>query len=140
MAELAPPIRRRFSTRAAAVFAAGLSFALMLLSGLVLVIAPAGRIARDLGWTLATLDRTQWEVLHLTASVLFTAVVLWHLALHAATLKNLVWGAATHSLRHGTELLVAALAVLAIIALVLADLPPASWLRLLAGFMKREYW
>lgn len=79
--------------------------------------------ACDLGWTLATLDRTQCEVLHLTTSVLFTAVVLWHLALHAATLKNLIWGATSYSLRHGTELPAAALAFLVIVALVLADRP-----------------
>ncbi|ODM43739.1 DUF4405 domain-containing protein [Cereibacter johrii] len=135
-----PAPARPFSFRAAAVFAIGLSSALMLLSGLVLVAAPSGRIARDLSWRLWGLDRTGWEVLHLTGSVLFVAVVLWHLLLHASVVRNLVWNAAAHSVSHRREVLAATAAVLLVCGLAVLDLPPASWLGALMGYMRRDFW
>ncbi|MGP3698015.1 DUF4405 domain-containing protein [Rhodobacter sp. NSM] len=131
---------RRFSYRAAAVFTIALSSALMLFSGLILVAAPSGRIARDIAWQLWGLDRSGWEVLHLTGSVLFVLVVLWHLLLHASVVRNLVWNAAAHSVSHRRELVVAAVAVALVASLVVLDLPPASWLRALMGFMRRDFW
>ncbi|AXQ95219.1 DUF4405 domain-containing protein [Cereibacter azotoformans] len=131
---------RRFSWRAAAVFTIALSSALMLVSGLVLVAAPSGRIARDIAWRLWGLDRSGWEVLHLAGSVLFVAVVLWHLLLHASMVKNLVWNAAGHSVSHRRELLVAVALVGLVATLAVLDLPPASWLGALMGYMRREFW
>ncbi|MCE6950621.1 DUF4405 domain-containing protein [Cereibacter sphaeroides] len=134
------PQPRRFSFRAAAVFAVALSSCLMLVSGLVLIAAPSGRLAREVDWTLVGLDRSGWGVLHLAGSVLFVAVVFWHLLLHAAVVKNLLWNAAAHSVSHRRELAVAAVAVTLVAALAVLDLPPASWLRALMGFMRRDFW
>ncbi|MCE6967360.1 DUF4405 domain-containing protein [Cereibacter sphaeroides] len=131
---------RRFSFRAAAVFTIALSFTLMLISGVVLVAAPSGRIGREIHWMLWGLDRSGWEVLHLTGAVLFVAVVLWHLLLHAAMVKNLVWNAAAHSVSHRCELAAAAGLVTLAAMLAVLDLPPASWLGALMGFMRRDLW
>nr|WP_246100473.1 hypothetical protein [Cereibacter sediminicola] len=93
-----------------------------------------------MAWRLWGLDRGGWEVLHLAGSVLFVAVVLWHLLLHASVVKNLVWNAAAHSVSHRRELLAAGALVALVATLAVLDLPPASWLGDLMGFMRRDFW
>lgn len=129
-----------FSNRAAAVFLAGLTFAGLTISGLAVAVAPAGRIAADLDWSLIGLGRAQWESLHLTLGLTFIAVAGWHIWLHWPVVTNLLWSAAARTLCHRRELAIALVVVGGLSLLAILALPPASWFTEASDFFKRSYW
>jgi hypothetical protein len=51
----------------------------MAISGIILFLAPTGRIARWLDWTFITFSRQQWEEQHTISSYLFFVLALVHL-------------------------------------------------------------
>lgn len=136
-----PPRKASHMTaRATAAFSVALSFFVMLVSGVFLWLAPRGRDARELDWSLGGLGREGWEAVHLSMSVLFGAIAIWHLLIHWAIVKNLVIGIADYQHRHRTEALLAFVIVFVLTALAVLDLPPASWLVDLNEFFKKVYW
>ncbi|MAQ38078.1 MAG: hypothetical protein CMO21_12745 [Thioclava sp.] len=129
-----------FSNRAAAVFLAGLSFVVMVISGLVVSIAPSGRVARDIDWSLLALNRADWELLHFAMGVLFIFAGIWHIKLHWPVIRNLLWSAAAQTLCHRRELALAVGLVGAVIVLTLLWWPPISWLDQLARWASIGLW
>ncbi|MBZ4022987.1 hypothetical protein CKO11_11005 [Rhodobacter sp. TJ_12] len=129
-----------FSNRASAVFLAGFTFLGLSVSGLAIAFAPAGRLAVRLDWTLWGLSRAQWESLHLTLGVFFLIAAGWHIWLHWAVIRNLIWSAREQALCHRRELGLALVLVGAMSALAIADLPPANWLTDTSDYFKRSFW
>ncbi|TNF11309.1 MAG: DUF4405 domain-containing protein [Rhodobacteraceae bacterium] len=125
-----------FSPRAAAVFLVGLSFLVMVVSGLAVTVAPAGRLARELDWSLLGLGRTQWELLHLSMGLLFIGAGVWHIWLHWPVIRNLLWSAAARTLCHRRELALAVGLVGGVIVLAILWWPPVSWLDSLAAWFR----
>lgn len=130
----------RWSARAAAVFGVGFSFITMAVSGLVLILAPRGSIANKIDWVFGGLDRHGWQAIHLTASVVFLSVAIWHIIIHISVIKNLAFGPSQTMRGHRSELIV----MLAVVALFLAtaifNLPPSRWLIDINEFFNRSYW
>jgi hypothetical protein len=129
-----------FSNRAAAVFLVGLAFLVMVPSGLVVMIAPSGRIAADLGWSLLGLSRPQWELIHLATGFVFTGAGIWHIWLHWSVIRNLLWSAAARTLCHRRELALALGLVGVTVLLAVLSWPPISWLEHLASWFRRDFW
>jgi len=142
MSQVHPSTRSstRLTARATAAFAVALSFFVMLVSGGFLYFAPRGRDARALDWSLGGLSREGWEAVHLSMSVLFSAIAIWHLLIHWAIVKNLVVGIADYQHRHRMEALVAFVVVALVTALAVLNLPPASWLVELNAYFKKAFW
>jgi hypothetical protein len=138
-----PPAPERspalWSGRAAAVFGVTLSFLVMLGSGVALFVAPQGRTATGIGWTLAGLSRELWEAVHLATSLLFAGFVVWHLLIHVSVYRGLLFGSPTRA-GHRAETGLAVAAVVLVLILAMFDLPPVSWLVELGGWFKRVYW
>ncbi|MCT2538524.1 DUF4405 domain-containing protein [Sedimentimonas flavescens] len=132
--------RPRFSMRAAAVFLVGLNFLLMLVSGLVVMIAPSGRVAGQIEWTMLGLGRPQWELLHLAGGFLFIGAAVWHIWLHWSVITNLLWSSAAKTLCHRREFALAVGLTLFVIVVAVLGLPPASWLEQLQSWFKRDFW
>ncbi|NKX44947.1 DUF4405 domain-containing protein [Roseicyclus persicicus] len=128
-----------WSGRAAAVFGVTLSFLVMLGSGAALFVAPQGRRAAEIGWTLAGLSRELWEAVHLATSVLFASFALWHLLVHVSVYRGLLFGSPARA-GHRAETGLAVGAVILVLILAMFDLPPVSWLVELGGWFKRVYW
>jgi hypothetical protein len=122
------------------VFLAGLGFLVLVPSGLVVMIAPSGRIAGQISWSFLGVARPQWELLHLASGLLFTGVGGWHIWLHRAVIGNLLWSAAAQTLCHRRELALAAGLVGAITVLAVLNLPPVAWLEQLQLWFKRDFW
>ena len=57
----------------------GFSFLIMSYTGVVLYIAPHGRIARWLDWHFLGLDKTQYQEVHITSMVLFLVFGILHI-------------------------------------------------------------
>ena len=57
----------------------GFSFLIMSYTGIILYIAPHGRVSRWLDWHLFGLDKTQYQELHITSMVLFLLFAILHI-------------------------------------------------------------
>lgn len=131
---------KRMTARATAAFAVALSFFVMLVSGGFLYLAPRGRDARMLDWTLGGLSRDGWESVHLSMSAMFSVIAIWHLMIHWAIVKNLVVGIADYQHRHRLEALIAFVIVALVLVLSVLEVPPASWLVDWNEYFKKVYW
>ena len=56
-----------------------LDFVVVTLSGIVLFIAPSGRVARDIGFEVLGLDKEGWELVHDVFGFAMIAAILFHL-------------------------------------------------------------
>lgn len=60
----------------------GIAFLVMSYTGIILFLAPKGRVANWVHWELFGLDKTAYSHLHVTFMVLFLAGVVWHIYLN----------------------------------------------------------
>ena len=131
---------RPFHKRGWVVFMVGLSAAVLLISGIVLFIAPSGRIANTTQWALLWLDKGAWVNLHNVFAILFVAGLIWHLVFNWKPLSNYVVSRATHHLNLKRELLAALAVLLVLVVLVAQDLPPVDALTDLSAYFRQEFW
>lgn len=129
-----------FTGRAFAVFGVSLTFPVLLLSGIILYIAPAGRVANQSGWQILWLDRGGWEMLHATAAVLFLGLVAWHVLVHLPVYRSLLGGTPAHPGGHRREALLALGIAVLVVLLVALGWPPASWLEDGSRYFRQEHW
>jgi len=129
----APRRGQAFSTHACASFLLGGGFIAMLVSGLVLLLGPRGRAAREAGWTWLDLDRPEWAALHLAMAVLFLLAGVWHLTLNWRAMATYIVNRRRHRIGRPLEMLLAVSLLVLVIWLAVADLPPVSWLADLHG-------
>lgn len=130
----------RINSRVIAVYGVGLSFFVMSASGLMLLLAPQGRLARQIDWSLFGLGRSGWEAVHNATAFAFMALGLWHIVIHWSVIRNFLIGGPGHPASHRPEALAMLILVGLLVATAILDLPPASWLVDLNEFFKREYW
>ncbi|MCK5294681.1 MAG: DUF4405 domain-containing protein [Arcobacteraceae bacterium] len=57
----------------------GFSFLIISYTGVILFIAPHGRISKWLDWHFLGLDKTQYQELHTTSMVTFLILAIWHI-------------------------------------------------------------
>lgn len=131
---------RPFHERGWVVFMVGLSASVLLISGIVLFIAPSGRIANTTQWALLWLDKGAWVNLHNVFAILFVAGLVWHLVFNWKPLSNYVVSRATHNLNLKREMLVALAAIVVLVVLAAQELPPVSHLADLADYFRHEFW
>lgn len=66
------------------------TFLLLAASGLVLYLAPVGRIAHWSGWQVLGIHKEAWQAVHTNLALLFVAAALWHLVLNWSMLVGYV--------------------------------------------------
>ncbi|HED30381.1 MAG TPA: DUF4405 domain-containing protein [Prosthecochloris aestuarii] len=71
--------QKSFSWRAWISIGLFLSFFMILVSGIVLYLAPAGRVANWTGWNILGLTKTEWQHQHTLFSLLFAILSVFHL-------------------------------------------------------------
>ncbi len=64
------------------------SFLIMSYTGIILFLAPKGRVANWTNWELLGLDKTQYTNLHVTFMVLFLVGIIFHMYLNWSSLLN----------------------------------------------------
>lgn len=121
-----PDMNKRFQRRSFISFGLFLSFLLIAISGIVLYIAPPGRIARWQEWHLLGLDRSQWEDQHTLFSYLFIILAVVHLfSLNwKAFLSYLRQKVKSKTKQRKDEIKWATLLVLVVFLLTLFKIPP----------------
>jgi hypothetical protein len=129
----------RFNWRAFVTLSVALCFLLLGTSGIVLYVAPPGRVANWSRWTLGALDRPGWQALHTVFALLFVLAGAFHLWFNWRALLFYVRTRLAEGLRLRRELAFAAVAVLAVAGLTLADLPPFSSVMALGERVKSSW-
>lgn len=114
----------RFHGRAFVTFYVTLSFLVLAVSGIVLYVAPPGRVANWSRWTIGSLDRHGWQAVHTVFALLFVLAGAFHLWFNWRTFWHLLRSRLGQGLLVKRELVLAAAAVAAVAGLTLADLPP----------------
>jgi hypothetical protein len=74
-----PDSPHRFQWRALTTSLVALSFVMLLTSGVILFLAPPGRVANWTNWAILGLRKSDWSGLHIWFSTLFLVVVGFHL-------------------------------------------------------------
>ncbi|MBU1229422.1 MAG: DUF4405 domain-containing protein [Proteobacteria bacterium] len=115
-----------------------LSFALVLVTSVVLYIVPAGRVAYWADWRLWGLTKEQWGALHINLGTLFLLALLLHAWFNWKAITNYLQARARESFRLSPELLWSALLVTVFSIGTLAALPPFSNFLQLNAWFKDE--
>jgi len=120
--------KRRFSFRALTSLILFWMFAVLLVSGVVLYIAPAGRIAHWTEWRMLALTKEQWQGLHTLSSLTFLIGGLFHFLKFN---RRVIWTYVKRSRVHGSPfrgaLAASVLAATLVIVGTLAGVPPFSY-------------
>lgn len=85
-----------------------IAFAVLSLSGIVMYIAPPGRVANWTNWTLMGLTKTQWGEIHTIFSILFVTSGITHLVYNWQVLISYLKDRMRQTYRLKAELLIAA--------------------------------
>jgi hypothetical protein len=118
------PEAGRFRWRAFVTFYVTLSFLLLAVSGIVLYVAPPGRVAHWTHWTLGGLDRESWQALHTVLAMLFVLAGAVHLYFNWRVLWSYLRSRLAAGVHLKREITLALAATLAVVALTLSGLPP----------------
>jgi len=114
------------------------AFAVASVSGVALYVKPKGRVANWTGWTLAGLDKSQWEALHTNACLLLLVAAAAHLYLNWRPFFSYLKRRQGRKWLRG-ETVLAAILLTAVSVGTLAQLPPFSLTADWGGQIKK-YW
>ncbi len=97
---------------------------LLVVSGVVLYLAPSGRVAKTIEWRLLGLDKEQWEAVHTGFGFVFGALFAIHLRYNWRSILAYARRKAASAVRLRAELAWATLLTLGIFTTAALDLPP----------------
>ena len=119
-------VRPSLMWKAFTSFSVTISFVVIASSGLVLYVAPAGRVANWSGWTLGELVRAQWQAVHTIFAFLFVFAAVVHLVFNWRVLLAYVSRQAAERRARWRELGLAMAAATTILILTINSVPPFS--------------
>ncbi len=124
--------KRSFDWRSFVTFLVALSAFVLFISGLILYIAPSGKVAHWTNWKIL-LNKDQWTDIHVVFSVLFTLAVAFHLfSFNWKVFKNFI---KKRGVALGSALLISSLLFVG----TYYSVPPLVYLREFSDYMK-DYW
>lgn len=130
---------RALHTRGLTAFFVMFGFLVMSVTGLVLYVVPAGRVAYWTNWMLIDLTKTDWSNIHILSSILFIVAGAVHTYLNWRSLLNYMRNKASHTVKLGRELVISSTVTLLLIVSAVYTLPPLSYLIDFSEFA-RESW
>jgi hypothetical protein len=118
--------KQGFYWRAFVTFYVVLSFIIIAASGLVLYVAPPGRVANWSQWRFTALLKADWQAVHTVFSLLFLVAAGFHVYFNWRVILNYLKRRAGEGINRGREFGLAAVAGTAIVVLTLVGVPPFS--------------
>lgn len=123
-----------FKWRSFVSFAMFFSFLIMAISGLILYIAPPGRVFRWTDWHFLWIDLKQWQALHTLFSYLFIGFAMSHIfSMNWKILFSYFTRKTKEGLRRKKELISSSLIILAFVIGTLFGIPPFQSIMDLGG-------
>lgn len=117
---------KTFSWKAFISFYIVFSFVVLGLSGIVLYVAPPGRVANWSVWTLVALTKAQWQAVHTIFSFIFIVAASFHIFFNWKVLVAYVKSKLHDGIRMKRELTAASIVGLTLMVATIAGLPPFS--------------
>jgi len=114
----------RFHWKVFVSFYVVFSFLALAVSGIVLYVAPPGRIANWSVWRLLLLSKAQWQAVHTIVALLFLVAAGFHIYFNWKVLVAYVKSKLQTGMRMKRELAAASLAGAAILAVSITGVPP----------------
>ena len=115
-----------FSWRGWTTFVITISFIVDTISGIILYIAPPGRIANWTNWTVWGLNREEWAAIHTIFGYLLLIIAGVHLYYNWKMFMHFIWSKIRKALNLRWELISATLLCLFVFLGTLWDIPPFS--------------
>jgi len=109
------------------------------ISGIILFIAPPGRIAYWADWSILLLTKSQWDHLHTITTILMIIVVLLHLYYNWKPFLSYMKDKVTKMFSLTKELLVSLLITIVIAVGSIYELPPFSLIVNLGDYVSEEW-
>ena len=116
----------RFSWRGWTTFVITISFIVDTISGIILYVAPHGRIANWTGWTIWGLDKDAWAAIHTIFGYLLLIIAGVHLYYNWKMFMHFIWSKIRKALNLRWELITATLLCLFVFLGTLWNIPPFS--------------
>jgi len=118
--------KKTLQWRGWATFLLTISFIVDTVSGIILYIAPPGRIANWTNWAVWGLDKGQWEAIHTIFGYLLLIVVGLHLWYNWKMFMNFIWSKIRKALNLKWELVAATVVSLLVFLGTIWNIPPFS--------------
>jgi hypothetical protein len=119
-------MNQKFNRRAFTSLYIVISFLIMAVSGLVLFLAPPGRIANWSNPAILGLIKSQWQAIHTVFTFLFIIATIFHIYDNWRPLMAYLRSRVQKSFRIRREFFVAGILVTALFILTVGDVPPFS--------------
>jgi Domain of unknown function (DUF4405) len=134
-----PGRREGFYWRAFVTFYVVFSFIVIAASGLVLFVAPPGRVANWSQWRFGSLLKADWQAVHTVFALLFVAAAALHVYFNWRVILNYLRRKVGEGLHRGRELGAASAVGAAVLALTLGGIPPFSTIVTLGETAKNSW-
>ena len=118
--------KKKFSWRGWVTFVVTISFIADTISGVILYIAPPGRIAHWTNWTVWGLDKEEWGAIHTIFGYVLLIIVGIHLYYNWKIFWNFIWSKVRKALNLKWELITATVLCLFLFLGTLWNIPPFS--------------
>lgn len=115
-----------------------LSFVVMSYTGIILFVAPPGRVANWINWKILGLTKTEYSNLHSTMMVLFVIASILHIYYNWRPIKNYLSNRAKQIVIVTKEMVIATLLVTLFVCATLTLTPPFFKLFNMGRGYKRE--
>lgn len=118
-------VKKEFKWRSFVSFSMFFSFLVMVISGLILYIAPPGRVFRWISWHLLWIDLDQWQALHTLFSYLFLGFAISHIfSMNWKVLFSYFTRKTKEGLRRKRELISSSIVILLFVFGTMFRVPP----------------
>lgn len=116
-----------------------LGFILLVVTGLMLYIVPAGRVANWVNWTLLGLTKTQWGNIHILAGFMLMIAGFFHIYFNWKPLKHYFYSKVQQGINLKKEMAISAVISIVLVVAAIGDYPPFSYVFDFGDFAK-EAW
>ncbi len=131
--------KSKFNWRGWTTFVVIISFIVDTVSGIILYIAPPGRIANWTLWTVWGLSKEAWAAIHTIFGYVLLIIVAIHLYYNWKIFLNFIWSKIRKALNLKWELITATLVCLIIFLGTLWEVPPFSSTMDLGEYIKESW-
>jgi len=118
--------KKKFNWRSFTSLYITLSFMIMIVSGIILFLAPPGRIAHWTYWAILGLTKTEWQSIHIIFTFLFILAGSFHIYFNWKPLMHYIKTKRQVTTKVRTELILAITSSILVFVLTLNNVPPFS--------------
>jgi len=130
---------KKFSWRGWTTFVTAISFIVDLISGIILYIAPPGRVANWTDWQIWGLSKDQWGAIHTIFGYVLLFIIAVHIYNNWTMLWHFIWSKVRKTMNLRKEMVWATLICLIIFMGTLWEMPPFSSTMDLGDYFKDSW-